>query len=227
MKILYKFATRARPEIFKTVLERYYQMMSGKNPFEFIISVDADDLTMNNPEMIRYMTQKPNLKFFFGNSKTKIEAINADMEDAEFDILVVVSDDMIPRAVHFDDIIVNHMNQNFPNMDGALHYNDGCCGQDRTITFSIMGKKLYDYFGYIYHPDYASFYCDNEFTDVVRKLGKVKYFPQIIVQHEWKGGPQADQTYTRNSQLGSKDDKIYALRRNNNFPAASLLSQVE
>ena len=54
-KILYKFATRARPKVFKRVLEMYYRMMSNKHPFEFIISADVDDSTMNNPQMIEYM----------------------------------------------------------------------------------------------------------------------------------------------------------------------------
>jgi len=219
MKILYKFATRGRPEIFKTVLDRYYSMMSGKNPFEFVITIDRDDLLMNNREMLLYMLNKHNLQFFVTDSKTKIEAINANMEGLDFDILVVVSDDMVPRRVFFDDIIVKHMEEWFPDTDGALHYNDGFCGKDRTITLSIMGKKLYDRFGYIYHPDYKSFYCDNEFTDVVRSWRKVKYFPEIIIQHEWKGfGSEADPMYKRNSELGKGDDVVYARRKELDFP---------
>lgn len=216
-KILFKFATRARPGIFKRVLELYYQKLSHKHPFEFIISADVDDPTMNNPEMIAYMKQKPNLRFFFGNSKTKIEAINTDMQGAEFDILVVVSDDMEPQVSHFDDIIVTHMNQHFPDMDGALHYNDGCCGQERTITLSIMGRELYNYLGYIYHPAYVSFYCDNEFTEVVRKLSKVKYFPQVIIKHTWKGDT-SDLLYKRNSKMGRGDAQIFANRKSQGFP---------
>jgi len=218
-KILYKFATRGRPEKFKKVLETYYQMMSGKNPFEFIISVDKDDSTMNNQNMISYLQSKPNLKFFFGESKTKIEAVNADIKGIYFDILVIVSDDMIPQIQGFDDIIVKHMNQYFPNMDGALHYNDGCCGQDKCITLSIIGRKLYEYFGYVYHPAYKSFYCDNEFTDEVRRLNKVVYIPQVIIKHVWSGGPSSsDALYRRNSQMGKEDATTYARRKMQGFP---------
>lgn len=224
-KILFKFATRARPEVFKRVLELYYRMMSNKHSYQFIISADEDDLTMNNPQMIDYMRQKPNLMFFFGNSKTKIEAINADMQDADFDILVVVSDDMEPQVLNFDDIIVEHMNQYFPDTDGALHYNDGCCGQDRTITLSILGRNLYHRIGYIYHPDYKSFYCDNEFTDVVRAFNKVQYIPRVIIKHKWAGGPKsADMLYRRNSKMGTPiDGKTYAARKAAGFPKESVL----
>jgi len=219
-KILYKFATRERSEKFKKVLETYYQKMSKKHPFEFIISVDKDDSTMNNQNMISYLQSKPNLKFFFGESKTKIEAINADMDKVGYyDILVVVSDDMIPQIQDFDDVIVRDMRKYFPNMDGALHYNDGCCGQDQCITLSIMGRKLYEYFGYIYHPTYKSFYCDNEFTDEVRRLNKVVYIPQVIIKHVWSGGPNsADALYRRNSQIGAPDATTYATRKTRGFP---------
>lgn len=224
-KILYKFATRGRPEIFKKVLEKYYSMMSGRNEFEFVITIDRDDPLMTNPDMLRYMVETPNLRYFVTDSKTKIEAINANMEGLEFDILVVVSDDMVPQQVGFDDTIVKHMNQYFPDTDGALHYNDGCCGVDRTITLSIMGKKLYNRFGYIYHPEYKSFYCDNEFTDVVRAWGKVQYFPDIIIRHEWKGGGEmADLTYKRNSEYGNGyDDLVYARRKAAGFPKEHLV----
>jgi hypothetical protein len=217
--ILYKFATRGRPDIFKRVLEKYYNMMSGRNPFYFVVTVDRDDPTMNNPIMLKYMVETPSLRYFITDSKTKIEAINANMEGMEFEILVVVSDDMVPQQICFDDTIVRHMNKYFPDMDGALHYNDGCCGVDRTITLSIMGRKLYKRFGYIYHPDYKSFYCDNEFTDVVRAWGKVQYLPEIIIKHEWKGGGQAaDLVYKRNSKYGEGDDVVYARRKAAGFP---------
>jgi hypothetical protein len=174
---------------------------------------------MNNQDMLKYLLRQSHLQFFLTDSKTKIEAINANMEGLEFDILVVVSDDMVPRMIHFDDIIVKHMNEYFPDMDGALHYNDGFCGKDQTITLSIMGKKLYDRFGYIYHPSYKSFYCDNEFTDVVRSWRKVKYFPEVIIQHEWKGfGEEADSMYKRNSEYGKGDDITYAKRKELGFP---------
>lgn len=75
---------------------------------------------------------------------------------------------MIPCQKGYDNIIAVNMNKYFPNMDGALHFNDGRVGNS-LFTLSIMGKKLYDQFGYIYHPDYKYTYCDNEFHLVVKK----------------------------------------------------------
>lgn len=219
MKILFKYPTYKRPEWFKQTLKTYYEILSGKHDYQFVISLNEDDITMNNDKMRKWMEQFPNLIYFYGIHKNKIAAVNADMDDLEFDILFLISDDMIPIVKDFDNIIVETMQKHFPNMDGALHFDDGCCGRDRCITLSIMGKKLYDRFGYIYHPDYASFYCDVEFTDEVRRMEKVVYIPQVIVKHEWKGwGENRDNVYKRNSILGKPDEATYNRRKAAGFP---------
>jgi len=219
VNILFKYPSMWRPDWFKKTLKRYYSMLSGKNQYRFLITLNEDDKTMNSNEMRRNLDNLPNLMYKYGEHKTKVEAINADMEGEDFDILFLVSDDMIPMVRNFDVIIAKKMEKYFPDLDGALHFNDACCGQDNCITLSIMGKKLYDYFGYIYHPDYKSFFCDQEFTEAVRRLGKVKYFSQVVVKHDWKGwGKKRDGVYTRNTELGRGDKETYIRRKELDFP---------
>jgi len=219
MCILFKYPTRSRPDWFMQTLKKYYSMLSGKNQYRFLITLNENDETMNNTAMRNIMDGFPNLVYKYGNHETKIDAVNADMKGEDFDILFLISDDMIPIVHAFDSIIAKKMGKYFPDLDGALHFNDGCIGRDRCITLSIMGKKLYDYFGYIYHPDYKSFFCDAEFTDVVRQLKKVKYFPQVIVKHEWHGGSNSrDALYVRNSKLNRFDKQVYCNRKRLGFP---------
>jgi len=219
MKILFKYPTRDRRVWFKKTLAAYYNMISSECDFEFMITLDRDDVTMNNDKVRAFLDLIKNLSYIYGNSKTKIEACNADVEYIQqWDILVLVSDDMIPVIKDFDKIIVDLMTEYFPDTDGALHFNDGLFGKDKCITLSIIGRKMYDRFGYIYHPSYKSFYCDNEFTDVVRALGKYHYDPRVIIQHKWHGGLKStDGLYRRNS--GIKGDKeVYNKRKLLNFP---------
>ncbi len=220
MKILFKYPTYKRPDWFKFTLEKYISMLSNKYDYEFRITLNTDDCTMNCDAMKSYMNSKPNLKYFYGKHKTKIEAVNADMNDVEFDILVLVSDDMIPQMKGFDVLIVEAMLEHFPDMDGALHFDDGLYGGDRTITLSIMGSKLYKQLGHIYHPAYKSFYCDNEFTDIVQQINKVVFIPKIPIKHEWRGycGNIADEVYKRNSLLGKPDEATYKKRKAAGFP---------
>ena len=217
MKILFKYATRSRPAWFKKTLEGYLNNLSGRHEHEFRITIDHDDAAMNNPEMLAYMAGK-RLKVYVGPAgRSKIDVINADMDGAEFDILVVVSDDMEVKEKGFDDIIAQDMQRQFPSGFGALHYNDGKHGRDNLITLSIMNKALYDHLGYIYYPNYRSTWCDNEFTDVTKMLNCYWYCPRVIIEHAWmkQGG---DETYKKNSGDYHNDKVIYETRKAAGFP---------
>ena len=220
MKILFKYPTRARPNWFKNTLLTYYGMMSKYCDFEFLVTCDIDDDLMNNPTMRAFMDKMPNLVYSFGSHSNKIAACNADMELVkDWDILVLVSDDMIPAVKNFDNTIVQMMKMHYPDTDGALHFNDGFLGKDRTITLSIMGRKMYERFDYVYHPDYKSFFCDNEFTDVVYALKRCHYDSFVVIKHEWKGdGKNKDDLYRRNSSMGSPDKVTYQRRKAAGFP---------
>lgn len=218
MKILFKYPTRGRPEWFKQTLEKYYNLMSVEFPFQFIITMDLNDPTMNNPQMKQYLDSKKNLKYYYGNHSSKIAAVNDNLKGVDFDILVLVSDDMEPVVKNYDQIIVETMLHYFPDTDGALHFNDGLYGKDKTITLSILGRKMYERFGYIYHPSYKSEWCDNEFTDEVYALGKVFYSPAVIIKHNWGGGRAKDETYIRNNALKVGDRANYEKRKKLNFP---------
>lgn len=219
MKILFKYPTRSRWNWFKKTLEKYYTMISKDCDFLFLISLDEDDSIMLVPEVREFLDCQPNLIYRYGKNGTKIEACNANMDSAgEWDILVLVSDDMIPIVKDFDRVIVENMQKHFPDTDGALHFNDGLFGKDRTITLSIMGRKMYERFGYIYHPAYCSFYCDNEFTDEVYAMKRVVYISQVIIKHEWHGGPHSkDALYRRNSGMEG-DEQTYNRRKLLGFP---------
>lgn len=219
MKILFKYPTRARWSWFRKTLSTYYDMMSDGCDFQFLVTLDKDDESMNNEKVREFLSRQLNLMYKYGNSKTKTEACNADVGCVrEWDILVLVSDDMIPVVKDFDKIIVEMMTKYFSDTDGALHFNDGLYGKDKTITFSIIGKKMYERFGYVYHPAYKSFYCDNEFTDEVYALNRCHYDPRIIVRHKWSGGPKSkDALYRRNSGMKG-DEAVYNRRKLLGFP---------
>ena len=220
VKILFKYPSRNRSQWFRKTLETYYDMISEDCDFQFLITLDEDDVNMLHPEVREFLDYQPNLIYRYGKSKTKIEACNADMDlvGDEWDILVLISDDMIPIVQDFDKIIVDNMQRHFPDTDGALHFNDGLFGKDKTITLSIMGRKLYERFNYVYHPSYVSFFCDNEFTDEVYAMEKVVYIPQIIIQHKWDGGSKSrDALYRRNSGMEG-DERMYNRRKLLGFP---------
>ena len=63
---------------------------------QFLITLDNDDTSMNTPEVIEKLKNFKNLDFVFGESLNKIDAVNRDIVDGDWDIILLASDDMIP-----------------------------------------------------------------------------------------------------------------------------------
>lgn len=227
LKLLIKFPTRGRPEKFFQVLELYYSKAINKEHLAFVISCDIDDETMNNPQVRQKLDEfkkKCKLVYFYGHNKTKVQAINADMERLEgWNILLLASDDMIPVMDGYDEKIRNDMYYYHRNMDGVLWYNDG--GQNRINTLCILGNRYYKRFNYIYNPEYISLWCDNEFTDVSVFLGKYYKSDEIIIEHAHPVYQKTnfDHLYARNESFFNIDKQTYERREKKNFGLNKIL----
>jgi hypothetical protein len=153
---------------------------------------------------------------FFGNNKTKIEAANADMKDIAWpwDIVILVSDDMSPQVQGYDEVIRNHMMARFSDTDGIVWVNDGTQGRNLN-TLSILGRRMYHRFGYIYHPSYKSLFCDTEFTDYCTQENSV-YIPYCLIRHEHPGTgfpERGDALYAKNQSYWTQDMYNYISRK--------------
>ena len=158
-------------------------------------------------------------RIFYGQNTSKIEACNADMGavDYPWDIVVLVSDDMIPQVSGWDDVIRNHMNSRFPDTNGILWFTDGYQAE-KLNTLCIYGRKMYEEFGYIYQPEYKSLFCDTELTD--RCYGDLRdrcmYIGYCIIRHEHPGTGFAqnnDALYIQNQRYWSQDMMTYIRRK--------------
>lgn len=220
-KLLIKFPTRGRPEKFFQVLNKYIENAKNLSKVAFVISMDNNDLDMNNIQIktkLDTLSKTVKIVYFYGNNKSKIEAVNADMEKvAGWDIVLLASDDMIPVVEGYDNIIRTHMKEYFEDTDGCLWYSDG--GQNNICTMSILGKKYYDRFGYIYNPEYKSLWCDNEHTDVMKQLKKVSKLDQVIIEHQHPVYQKTnyDELYFRNESYFNLDRQVYERRKSKNF----------
>lgn len=219
MRLLLKYPTRSRPHLVKSTIKLYMDKASGQFDINWMLSCDLNDSSMNNGAMKDYLYSMYNVTCYFGDNHSKIEACNANMDRApHFDILVLVSDDMRPIADNWDKMLVNKMRLHFPNLDGCLHFNDGRVKGPVCITQSIMGRRMYEDFGYLYHPDYISLWCDNEFTDEVYLKGKVAYEPTVIVEHQWTDRTGRDALHVKNEGYYQIDGDTYRLRKAAGFP---------
>jgi len=221
--ILFKFPARGRKDKFLSTLLAYHENLINKEDFQFLISIDEDDAVLNNDEVKELLSKFPNTKVVVGPSIGKIGAVNRDMDHAEpWEIVVLLSDDMMPKLKGFDMIIRKDMHKTFPDGDGVLWYNDGHQG-DKLNTLCILGKKYYDRFGWIYHPGYKSLFSDNEFMEVSKLLGKVKYNSLCIIEHQhWAWGyGNMDDLYKANEKYFQEDQAFFQKRSAENFGIAA------
>ena len=214
-RILVHFPTRGRREQFIRVLGLYQSMAEDNDSIHYQVVADNDDITMR-PELFK--TKPKGVSFWYGDSKTKIEACNAFVDECKYkwDILVLASDDMFPMQ-GWDSAIRRNMNHYFPDLSGVLHFHDQH-QKDNINTFSVMGRGWYQRFGYVYNPIYRTMYCDTEYTDVTRMFRKVAVCAENIIEHRhpYSGAAPMDEVYLKNND-SSFDAEIYSRRKANNF----------
>ena len=230
MKLLINLPTRSRSQKAFDILEKYQNLSTYENT-HYVISCDNDDATMNNSEIISKLKSLKNTSVVFNENRmikgsmksnftTKICAVNSGVENQDFDICLLASDDMHPEIEGYDSIIVDDMKKYFPDTDGVLWYNDGYQG-DKLNTLCILGKKYYDRFGYIYHPSYITLYCDDEFTKVSQRLNKCQYINKTIIRHKhWSHNDNTnnrDQLDQKNDLFAGHDEQNFRQRLQNDF----------
>jgi len=219
MRLLIKYPTRTRKDKFFSTLDKYYSLASNLSNLFFLISLDENDPSMNNPEVLKKLDGYKNLKYYVGNSKSKIDAVNRDIEKYNlWEIVMIASDDMIPQVKGYDEIIIEKMKTHYPDTDGVVWFNDGN-QKNKLNTLCILGKKYYERFNYVYHPDYKSCWSDNEFTEVSKILNKVKYFDITVIEHQhpdWGFG-QRDYAHDENLKYFNYDNNLFQERKKNNF----------
>lgn len=224
-KILAKLPTRSRPEIFLKVLNEYHAMCMNLQDTFFLVTCDNNDETMTDEVIARAeaISTYGNIKVCRGDSKTKIEAVNADFDKIperfqDWDIVFVISDDMEVDKMGWDEIIRGEMKENAPDTDFQLWFYDGF--QKRINTIAILGRKYYERFNFIYDPEYKSLFCDNTATEIAQILGKIKFIDTVICRHmhpAWGNGRNLDPLYIKNEAYWHEDEKTYNRHKANNF----------
>jgi hypothetical protein len=219
MKLLIKFPTRNRKNKFFKVLRQYQNLCEDLDNTYFLITLDNDDESMNPSNVEGIFNTFKNVKVIYGTSNSKIHAVNRDIELVnDWDIVLLASDDMTPKVKGYDNIIRNKMKEFYSDTDGILWFNDGFQGE-KLNTLCVLGKKYYERFNYIYHPDYKSCWSDNEFMEVGKILKKQTYIDSVIIKHEhpdWGYGNR-DQIHTNNINDYQYDLGVYNRRKEINF----------
>lgn len=214
MKLTYSFPSRNRPVKFFAALDNIRSMSASDN-YEVIAKLDIDDKLFTDRFKQR-LEQYPEVIVKWGKSRNKVHAVNRDLEGMTGEILLCHSDDMVFIKNGFDEFVRGQYS--LYNFDGLLHLPDGFANE-RVCTYSIMHVNYYKRFGYIYHPDYISLWCDNEQTEVAKALRKYKYINEQWFQHEHPvlGHVFKDEMYMKDGKYYRQEEITFKKRENMNF----------
>jgi len=222
LKILFKYTTRSRRSNFLRGIDSIIDNLADKENYHIYTTFDVDDDKMRPlPEI------KGNHTYIAGTSKSKIDAINRDMDfiNSQYDwqIIINMSDDMVFIQKGFDDIIRKEFTDgSITNLDQYIHFNDG--NQKANVsTMHIVGRDYYNRDNYIYNPEYKSLWCDVE-NDMVAKLrGCYKYVGDNIrlfshLHPAWGLAPNDEQYMkTEHRDMWIADEQTFNKRKQNNF----------
>lgn len=209
-RILLRMPTRMRAAQAIDVLTAYRRLAGA--PFTMEVVVDPDDKDTLRPEVLQRLCALDCI-VTVDEHESKIAACNGGRVN-EWDILVLASDDMMPVVDGWAVRVIEEMEKHWPHLDGALHFNDGF-QRSNLCTLPVMGRRLYDQFGYVYSPDYTSLFCDREYTDLLRDMGRLTYIDEKIIEHRhhaW-GRAQKDALYDHNDSFESHDKTVFERRR--------------
>jgi hypothetical protein len=222
LRLLFKYTTRSRRSNFLRGIDSIIDNLADKENYHIYTTFDVDDDKMRPlPEI------KGNHTYIAGTSKSKIDAINRDMDfiNSQYDwqIIINMSDDMVFIQKGFDDIIRKEFTDgSITNLDQYIHFNDG--NQKANVsTMHIVGRDYYNRDNYIYNPEYKSLWCDVE-NDMVAKLrGCYKYVGDNIrlfshLHPAFNLAPNDEQYMkTEHRDMWIADEQTFNKRKQNNF----------
>lgn len=225
MRLLFKYTTRSRRSNFLRGIDSIINNIADKENYHIYTTFDVDDDKMRPlPEI------KGNHTYIAGTSKSKVDAINRDMDfinsQYDWDVLVNMSDDVVFTEKGFDNIIRDQLisydydgegETSTRNLDQVIHFPDG--NRSDLLTVSIIGREYYNRDNYIYNPEYKSLYCDNEAMEVAKIRGCYKYVDKVIFNHLHPayGKGNMDIQYQHTESFFYEDQITYNKRKSNNF----------
>lgn len=210
-RFLVKIPSRERPARLLAAVGAWQGLAGGD--VEILLSLDRDD-----EASLEYAgeLQDCGATIRYGDRYTKVEAFNRDISDFDFDVLVVASDDFVPMIQGWDDHISRTLDR-LDTEDIALWCPDA--RQDRICTIPVMTRKYFDRDGYVFHPSYRSYFCDDEWTTVARMRAKLERVPGPLFLHNHPAFTRVteDDLYRHNRRDKALDRANYIRRREANF----------
>lgn len=168
--------TSVREHMIGPVISMWRKAASGNYSIEVVIAVDG-----NNPACIAAAKMVPNAKVVIQGEEpfNSTRGWNAAAAETTGKVIICVADDFRP-CDGWDEKMFT-IKTGWTDEDWVLHTEDGYV--HNLCVLSILTRKRYDRFGYVFYPQYESLFSDTEFTEVAYREGRVINGKQILMEH--------------------------------------------
>jgi hypothetical protein len=145
-----------------------------------------------------------------------VSGYNLAARESRGDILLQIADDYFP-PMHWDAAI----REAIPDATADVVLDvDNSDGVARLLPFSILTRKYYDRYGYVFYPGYHGLFADNEFTEQARRDRVIRTARHIVFEHLHpdRGTAPMDEIYARQKSHLLTGKKLFKNRKARGFP---------
>lgn len=126
-----------------------------------------------------------------------------------------IADDVVPTTPEWDKLLIAAAGQ-----DGMAFGDDGINGSKHATHF-VLGGNLVRSIGWLSLPGLARIYIDNVWNEIAKRLGVLRYMPNIMLRHHHFSNHLAlfDATYKKSAEIKENDKRIYEAWKQHFQPA--------
>ncbi len=171
--ILIILPSKGRPEKIEGFYETWRRTTNGLS--EVVTFLDEDD-----PALRKYKKHK-DITFDIGSGKSFSDACNrAFKKNPNYKYYFIVSDDHRLKSDNWEKRFTNIIEENGGK---GVSFGDDLMYGNKIASAALVSGNIFRSLGFVTLPGLIHMYTDAFWTEIGRKLNKLFYFPDIIIEH--------------------------------------------
>lgn len=167
--------SRGRPQNIARLIEAWNETHATA---KLLVALDKDD-----PEIPRYMevVSSNRCSVTVGPRRRLCGTLNheAMRRVNDHEVIGFMGDDHLPRTMQFDELVSNALNE----LETGIVYGNDLIQGANLPTAAFMTSDIIRTLGYMVPPPLVHFYADNFWGDAGHAIGKLRYLPDVIIEH--------------------------------------------
>ena len=175
--------TRNRPEKCERFIQSIKRTTREHGRVELLFYIDNDDPSMGKYRKIEevYTTNFLRIKMLEGKPKSVSKSWNDIAAISNGDYMIMGNDDLTYETIGWDNKLEQHLRK-LPDPYHMCWVNDDING-NKHCAFPIISREWYKTVDYFAPGVFHFGYNDTWVYDIAKRIGRHKYFSDILVQH--------------------------------------------